>query len=269
MPGEGAWRNHAAPTCRETDRTISIPHSRNLNLGLTVSLSLRLRMQSFAATLSAMESAKPTPVPVASLVDWQWDRVFGIHDRALPQTPCTNRPQMRQFLGAFDKVVLLQTSRTHICGYVFYSWHTDFGTPILEVEWMMVDPDCRSHAQAVDLLPVLYTDAAANGFDPCYTVVLLSEKGLRRVLQWCDGAEYFGQTDPEQPLQIIAEKALPIISRGRFNRDGRHCMGFGSHACDREHESESDQHVCDLSREADGRVWIVRWSLNRASELAR
>ena len=34
------------------------------------------------------------------------------------------------------------------------------------------------------------------------------------MLQWCDGAEYFGQTDPEQPLQIIAEKALPIISRG-------------------------------------------------------
>ena len=99
---------------------------------------------------------------------------------------------MRQFLGAFDKVVLLQTSRTHICGYVFYSWHTDFGTPILEVEWMMVDPDCRPHAQAVDLLPVLYTDAAANDFDPCYTVVLLSERGCD---ECCNGATVLSTSD--------------------------------------------------------------------------
>lgn len=213
-----------------------------------------------------MESARAIRVSVASLNDSQWSRIFDIHDRALPHDPAANRLRMRQFLGEFDNIVFLGTNHDHICGYVFYSWHTDFDEPILEVEWMMIDPACRQHAQATKLLTVLYVDAAANDYDPCYTVVLLSEKGLRRVLQWCDAAEYYGQTEPNQPLQVIATKALPIISRGRFNRDGRHCLGYGQPHCEEDHQSDLDTRVCELSREADGRVWIIRWSLAALSE---
>ena len=212
-----------------------------------------------------MESARARSVSVAALSGLQWARIFDIHDRALPHAPIPDRARMRQFLGGFDHVVLLETSGEHACGYVFYSWHTDFEEPILEVEWMMIDPDCKSHARAAALLGVLHTDAETRGYDPCYTVVLLSEKGLRRILQWCDSAEYFGQTDPNQPLQIIGARAFPIISRGRFKRDGRHGLGYGMPDCHVNHESESDQHICDLSREADGRVWIIRWSLRAAS----